>query len=164
MLYPLHYQYFKDKTISLVQIMLQTNYKCISKWDNIRIHVHIFFASYIMNYYKEVLKWIYINPMDEEPGKLQFIGSQRVRHNLATKQLLIESTAFSGLHRWCQWWRTHLPVQKTWDVSLIPESERSPHEGRCSPLQYSCLENPREKRAWRVTVHKIAESHTTEVT
>ena len=28
------------------------------------------------------------------------------------------------------------------------------------PLQYSCLENPMDRGAWRVTVHRIAESQT----
>ena len=36
------------------------------------------------------------------------------------------------------------------DVGLIPESGRSPGEGNGHPLQYSCLENPRDTGAWRV--------------
>ena len=34
-------------------------------------------------------------------------------------------------------------------VSSIPESGRSPGEGHDNPLQYSCLENPMDKGAWR---------------
>ena len=30
------------------------------------------------------------------------------------------------------------------DVDLIPGSEKSPREGNCNPLQYSCLGNPRQ--------------------
>ena len=37
-----------------------------------------------------------------------------------------------------------------------------PDEGNGKPLQYSCLENPRDRRAWRTTVHGVAESDTTE--
>ena len=32
------------------------------------------------------------------------------------------------------------------DLSSIPGSERSPGEGNGNPLQYSCLENPMDKR------------------
>ena len=34
------------------------------------------------------------------------------------------------------------------DLGLIPGSERSPGEGNGNPLQYSCLENPRDRGAW----------------
>ena len=34
------------------------------------------------------------------------------------------------------------------DVNSIPGSERSPREGNGNPLQYSCLENPMDRRAW----------------
>ena len=37
-------------------------------------------------------------------------------------------------------------------------------EGNGSPLQYSCLENPRDRGAWRAAVHTVAESDTAEVT
>ena len=33
------------------------------------------------------------------------------------------------------------------DLSLIPGSGRSPREGNCKPLQYSCLENPMDRGA-----------------
>ena len=34
------------------------------------------------------------------------------------------------------------------DPGSIPKSERSPGEGNGNPLQYSCLENPTDGRAW----------------
>ena len=34
------------------------------------------------------------------------------------------------------------------DVGLIPGLGRSPGEGNGNPLQYSCLENPMDRRAW----------------
>ena len=46
------------------------------------------------------------------------------------------------------------------DVGSIPESERSPREGNGNPLQYSCLENPRDIGAWWATVHGVAKSRT----
>ena len=42
------------------------------------------------------------------------------------------------------------------DVSLIPGSGRSPGGGHDNPLQYSCLENPMDRGAWRDTVHMVA--------
>ena len=36
----------------------------------------------------------------------------------------------------------------TGDVGSIPGSGRSPEEGNGTPLQYSCLENPRDQEAW----------------
>ena len=35
-------------------------------------------------------------------------------------------------------------------------SERSPGGGNGNPLQYSCLESPRDRGAWRATVHRVA--------
>ena len=34
--------------------------------------------------------------------------------------------------------------------------EDSPGEGNGNPLQYSCLENPMDRGAWRATVHGIS--------
>ena len=34
------------------------------------------------------------------------------------------------------------------DLGSIPGSERSPGEGNGNPLQYPCLENPMDGRAW----------------
>ena len=33
-------------------------------------------------------------------------------------------------------------------------------EGNDNPLQYSCLENPTDRGAWRATVYKVAKSRT----
>ena len=40
--------------------------------------------------------------------------------------------------------------------------EGSPGEANGSPLQYSCLENPTDRGAWRAPVHGVAESDTAE--
>ena len=40
----------------------------------------------------------------------------------------------------------------TGDVGSIPGSGRSPGRGNGNPLQYSCLENPINRGAWRATV------------
>ena len=41
------------------------------------------------------------------------------------------------------------------DLGLIPGSGRSLGEGNGNPLQYSCLENPTDRGAWRATVLMI---------
>ena len=40
----------------------------------------------------------------------------------------------------------------------IPGLGRSPGGGHGNPLQYSCLENPMDRGAWRAIVHRIARS------
>ena len=52
---------------------------------------------------------------------------------------------------------------KAGDPGSIPGSGRSPGEGNGNPLQYSGLENPMNRGAWRATVHGIAELDTTEL-
>ena len=44
------------------------------------------------------------------------------------------------------------------DAALIPGSARSPGEGNGNPLQYSCLSNPKDRGAWRATVHGVLNS------
>ena len=41
------------------------------------------------------------------------------------------------------------------DMGLIPGLGRSPGEGNSKPFQYSCLDNPTDKGAWRATVHGV---------
>ena len=46
------------------------------------------------------------------------------------------------------------------DVGLIPGSERPTGGGHGNPLQYSRLENPTDRGAWRATVLRVAKSRT----
>ena len=39
-------------------------------------------------------------------------------------------------------------TQQTWVQSLIPGSGRSPGGGNCTPLQYSCWDNPTDREVW----------------
>ena len=51
------------------------------------------------------------------------------------------------------------------DEGLIPGSGRSPGRGNGNSLQYSFLENPMDREAWKATVHGgHKESNTTEMT
>ena len=45
-------------------------------------------------------------------------------------------------------------------VGPILRSGRSPGVGNVNPLQYSCLENSVDRRAWQATVHGVAKSRT----
>ena len=46
------------------------------------------------------------------------------------------------------------------DVGLIPGSGRSPGEGNGYSLQYSCLENPMDRRSWWAIIHGVSKSQT----
>ena len=46
------------------------------------------------------------------------------------------------------------------DAGSIPGSGRSPGGGQGNPLQYSCLQNPKDRGAWQATVHGITKSQT----
>ena len=42
------------------------------------------------------------------------------------------------------------------DTGSIPESRRCPGGRNGNPLQYSCLGNPMDRRAWQATVYEVA--------
>ena len=46
------------------------------------------------------------------------------------------------------------------DIGLIPGLGRSLVGGQGHPAQYSCLENPVDKGAWRAVVHGVTKSWT----
>ena len=46
------------------------------------------------------------------------------------------------------------------DLGSIPGLGRSPGGGHGNSLQYSCLENSMDRRAWQTTVHGVAKSWT----
>ena len=59
-------------------------------------------------------------------------------------------------------WRKNLPDNEgdVRDTGSISRSGRSPGGGHGNPLQYSYLENPRDREVWRATVHRVAKSWT----
>ena len=70
---------------------------------------------------------------------------------------------------WCLLWASQVvlvvknPPASAGDIreaSLIPGSGRSRGGGHGNPLQYSCLENPMDRGAWRSTVHGVANNRT----
>ena len=44
------------------------------------------------------------------------------------------------------------------DSGSVLRLGRAPGGGNGNPLQFSCLENPMDRRAWRATVHGVAKS------
>ena len=46
------------------------------------------------------------------------------------------------------------------DLCSIPRLGRPPAEGDGNPLQYSCLENPRDRGAWCAAVYGVTKSQT----
>ena len=46
------------------------------------------------------------------------------------------------------------------DMGSIPGLGRSPGEGNGNPLQYFCLENSMDRRAWWARVHEVTKSLT----
>ena len=44
------------------------------------------------------------------------------------------------------------------DEGSIPESGRSSGGEHGNPVQYSCLENPRDRGAWRAKNHRVTKS------
>ena len=54
------------------------------------------------------------------------------------------------------------PPANAGDPGSIPGLGRSPGEGNGYPLQYFCLENSKDRSAWKAIVHGVAESDMTE--
>ena len=50
------------------------------------------------------------------------------------------------------------PPASARDLGSIPGLGRSSGEGNGNSLQYSCLGNPRDRRAWWATVYGVAKS------
>ena len=48
------------------------------------------------------------------------------------------------------------------DAGLVPGLGRSPGVGNGKPLQYSCLENSKDRGAWQAIVYGVTELDTTE--
>ena len=62
---------------------------------------------------------------------------------------------------WNCWSKWHSGKQSTCQAGnegSVPGSGRSPGKGHDTPLQYSCLENPMDRGAWRATVHGVTKS------
>ena len=54
----------------------------------------------------------------------------------------------------------NLPAMQETRAEKISGLGRSPGEGHGNPLQYSCLENSKDRGAWWATVHGVTKSQT----
>ena len=93
-------------------------------------------------------------------GRANFIFYENKQHYIAE-----HNAKFTGLYLWAS--QVALVIKKPpaaqetlWEADLILGSGRSPGGGPGNPLQYSCLENPKDRGAWRATVHRVAKSWT----
>ena len=73
-------------------------------------------------------------------------------------RILDHFSPFPGASLVAQWWGN--PPANAGDTGSISESGRSPGEGNGNSLQYSCLENPMDRRAWHAAVHGVEKSQT----
>ena len=96
----------------------------------------------------------------DSPGKNTGVGCMPSTRGSSQprNQTQVSRTASGFLTLWAtreaQWWRTYFAVGST------PGSGRSPGGGHSKPLQYSCLENPVDRAAQRITVQRVARSWT----
>ena len=58
-----------------------------------------------------------------------------------------------GFARWLSMVKN--PPPDAGDTDSVPGMGRSPGEGNGYTLQYSCLENPMDRGAWRAIVHSV---------
>ena len=91
--------------------------------------------------------------------QLQSMGSQRAGHDLVTKQqqLVLAYLPFKGFPGGSVGKEFACNVG---DLGSIPGLGRSPAERNGNPLQYSCLENSKDRGAWWATVHGVTKSWT----
>ena len=85
------------------------------------------------------------------------MGSHRVGHDWSN--LAAAAAGPSQASQVARWWK-NLPASagNPRDTGLIPGSGRSPGGENGNPLQYSCLGNPIDRRAWWAIVHWVTNS------
>ena len=67
----------------------------------------------------------------------------------------------AGLPPWLRRGRIHLQCSRPGRYRVDPWVEKIPlEEENGKPLQYSCLENPMDRGAWRAPVQRVTKSRT----
>ena len=102
-------------------------------------------------------------PGTGEPGGLPSMGSHRVGHDWSD---LATPTSLQFKFRKPRWHSGKESADNllSWvnpgDMGSLPQSGRSPGVGNGNPLQYSCLGNPMDRRAWWATVLGLTKNQT----
>ena len=92
---------------------------------------------------------------------LLFVWPQQVvYYNLSESQFSQTSTAVKHLSGYPGGSVVKNLTAKAGDAGSIPGSGKFPGERNGNPVQYSCLENPMDRRAWRAAIHEVAKSQT----
>ena len=65
-----------------------------------------------------------------------------------------------GLPQWLSGKESACDAKDVGDTGSFPGLGRSPGGGHGNPLQYSYLENPVDRGAWRATAHRVTKSWT----
>ena len=137
-------------------------------WATSLSQCHLWDLSFLTRHWTQAPAVKALNPNNqttrELPGDYNFFLSER-KHKF-TWQII---TTFNYM----KYWNIqkgflggsavkNLPAnaRDTEDVGSIPRLERSPEEGNGNPLQYSFLENPMDRGAWKAAIHGIANSQT----
>ena len=140
---------------------------------NILLTKFAFLTEKVMAPYSSTLAWKI--PWTEEPGRLQSMGSRRVRHDWVTSLSL-----FTLMHWRRQWQRTPvlLPGEShrwrslvgcsPWGGEELDTTERLHFhfslscigEGNGSLLQCSCMDNPTDIGDWWAAVYGVIHSQT----
>ena len=130
--------------------------------------------------YPSILAWKI--PWTEELDGLQVMGSQRVRHDWGTEQILgVSGKLLRGhcLHREKDLltkvrrnsirrstlgrmrrngWRRKGSLRRLSEKRVRSKIYKWNGEGNGNPVQYSCLENSMDRGAWWATVHRVAKN------
>ena len=110
--------------------------------------------------HSSVLAWRI--PGTGEPGGLPSMGSNRVGHDWSDLAAAAAAELLEGFPRDSSCKETTCQDRRRKKLRFYPwvESGRSPEVGHGNLLQYSCLENPMDRGAWLVTVHRVTKRWT----
>ena len=95
--------------------------------------------------------------MRERTDKLDFI---KIRKKKEKNFCSVTDSVKRMTRQATDWKKIFAKVTSNEVLLLISGSGRSPGEGNGNPLQYCCLENPKDGGTWQATVHGVTKSRT----